>query len=97
MSTEKMLENKKYIDLLTGYAGVTKNGLIVDRREVREAIPIQKDDTLNIPSPRPVLDKRISPDIAVFSNLTADEEDKAINDINKFAEQYFSNNISETN
>ena len=90
-------QQKTKTDFYTGYAGITKNGLIVDRREVRDATPIQKDDTLNIPSPRPVLDKRISPDIAVFSNLTADEEDKAINDINKFAEQYFSNNISETN
>ena len=38
----------------TGYAGILPNGNIVDRREHKNAIPIQENSLLNIPKPKDI-------------------------------------------
>ena len=38
----------------TGYAGIDKNGMKVDRRIYPDAIPLQKNTLLNIPEPKKV-------------------------------------------
>lgn len=38
----------------TGYAGVLEMVKIVDRRQYPDAIPMQKNDHLGIPEPKPV-------------------------------------------
>ena len=48
-------ENKvKWIQGLnaSGYAGITKEGTIVDRREFNDAIPIQKNSVFGIIEPK---------------------------------------------
>lgn len=40
--------------IASGYAGVDKTGMIVDRREHPDALPMQKNTLLNIPAPRPL-------------------------------------------
>ena len=37
---------------LSGYAGINPNGNIVDRRKFPNAVPVQKNDMLNIPEPK---------------------------------------------
>ena len=36
----------------SGYAGINKNGNIVDRRKFPKAIPVQENSVLNIPKPK---------------------------------------------
>lgn len=36
----------------SGYAGISPNGNIVDRREFPNAVPVQKNKMLNIPEPK---------------------------------------------
>ena len=36
----------------SGYAGINPNGNIVDRRKFPNAIPVQKNEMLNIPEPK---------------------------------------------
>lgn len=55
--TKLMLEQLNRIQALieSGYAGVDQaTGRIVDRREHREALPIQKNTLLGVPEPKAV-------------------------------------------
>ena len=60
-SYRKIIEAKRY-DLLyitlinqSGYAGVDKKGKgIVDRRIIKDAIPVQENKLLNIPKPKEI-------------------------------------------
>jgi hypothetical protein len=36
----------------SGYAGINPNGNIVDRRKFPKAVPVQKNEMLNIPEPK---------------------------------------------
>lgn len=36
----------------SGYAGIDRNGSIVDRRLYPKAVPVQKNEMLNIPEPK---------------------------------------------
>jgi hypothetical protein len=38
----------------SGYAGINRDGRIVDRREHPDAIPIQANESLGIPAPKSV-------------------------------------------
>lgn len=48
-----------YYDLLnaSGWAGVTKSGMLVDRRYYPEAIPIQENSIFGVAKPRDVPNK----------------------------------------
>lgn len=37
-----------------GYLGMAENGALVDRRKYPDAIPIPKNESLNVPEPKPV-------------------------------------------
>ncbi|HEY4288244.1 MAG TPA: hypothetical protein VGN00_14165 [Puia sp.] len=59
--TKKILREKGREDLIeimeikdAGYAGVLSNGNIVDRRKHPEAVPMQENQLLGIPKPKPV-------------------------------------------
>lgn len=46
-------ERLKLLEVIkNGFAGVVENGMIVDRRERPDAIPIQKNDMLGAPEPK---------------------------------------------
>ena len=36
----------------SGYAGINPNGNIVDRRKFPKAVPVQRNEMLNIPEPK---------------------------------------------
>lgn len=36
----------------SGYAGVNRQGQIVDRREFPDAVPVQKNSMMNLPAPK---------------------------------------------
>lgn len=38
----------------SGYAGITKTGQIVDRREHPDAVPVQENRLLGVPKPKPL-------------------------------------------
>lgn len=38
----------------SGYAGINRKGNIVDRREDKSAVPIQKNSLLGAPKPKPI-------------------------------------------
>lgn len=38
----------------SGYAGIDRNGSIVDRRKFPNAVPIQENKLFNIPKPKPL-------------------------------------------
>lgn len=42
----------------SGYAGVSRNGMIVDRRNEPSALPVQKNVLMNVPEPKPVASVR---------------------------------------
>lgn len=49
-----LLEVKDIIE--SGYAGVDQKGTIVDRRKVKNAVPIQKNPLFNTPKPKKIND-----------------------------------------
>jgi hypothetical protein len=55
MSITKESIEKMQALIASGYAGVLSSGIIVDRREHPEAIPIQKNSLLNVPEPKGVM------------------------------------------
>jgi len=38
----------------SGYGGINKKGTIVDRREVKDAVPFQKNSLFNTPKPKKI-------------------------------------------
>ena len=62
MTDEELMNNPKWkrlnaaldaIELLgSGYAGVDRNGRIVDRRSDKEAVPIKKLQSIGTPEPK---------------------------------------------
>ena len=57
--TREILRNAGRQDLIdaheitqSGYAGISKNGNIVDRRKFPDATPIQANKALNVPEPK---------------------------------------------
>lgn len=40
----------------SGFAGIDENGKIVDRRIVRNAIPIERNELLGVPKPKRVIE-----------------------------------------
>ena len=75
---EKMMELNK-----SGYAGVTPDGEIVDRRLVPDAIPMQKNVMFNIRSSRPVLEK------IDFKGLTEEQIDELVVRVNKVVYRFY--------
>jgi hypothetical protein len=51
MNMEELLEVKK-----AGYAGVMKDGRLVDRRRYPAAMPIPKNEMLGVPEPRKLVE-----------------------------------------
>jgi len=56
-----MSKDKQYDELMkkaelmrTGYAGMDRQGNIVDRRENKSAVPVQKNSMMRIPKPKEV-------------------------------------------
>jgi hypothetical protein len=45
---------KVHAAIHSGYAGVMSNGNIVDRREYPEAVPIPRNDLLDVPEPKQI-------------------------------------------
>ncbi len=41
----------------SGFAGINRNGNIVDRRKFPKAVPVQKNEMLNIPEPKKLDDE----------------------------------------
>lgn len=49
----RMIELYKTKELIeSGYGGINKQGTIVDRREVKDAVPFQKNTLFNTPKPK---------------------------------------------
>jgi hypothetical protein len=52
---EKLKELRKILELnKTGYVGMMPNGMLVDRREHPEAIPVQKNVLLGVVKPKKI-------------------------------------------
>ena len=52
---ERMIGLFKVQDLIdSGYAGINRKGTIVDRREDKDAVPIQKNSLFGTPPPKEV-------------------------------------------
>ena len=52
---ERMISLYETKDLIeSGYGGINKNGTIVDRRKVKDAVPFQKNSLFNTPKPKDI-------------------------------------------
>lgn len=51
----RMISLYETMDVIkSGYGGINKQGTIVDRREVKDAVPFQKNSLFNTPKPKEI-------------------------------------------